>query len=107
MVAVIAASFLDVCIFKVSLSSTLTDTVCTCKHTDDFVTVGTTSYIPYNMIDFKALQSQDDPFGRSPVVGMMIATVFVYILLVFWAWREDMKDYYKVMLFCCVIRLWE
>ncbi|XP_053393015.1 uncharacterized protein LOC123564401 isoform X2 [Mercenaria mercenaria] len=83
----------DVC--EVSLSSTRSVTYCTCQNTNDTMTVGTTFYVPYNKVDFKTLDSLSDAIGRSPVIGMMIATVCVYIVLVIWAWREDLKDQYK------------
>jgi hypothetical protein len=63
------------------------------------MTVGTTFYVPFNKVDFKSLDSISDVMGRSPVIGMMIATVVVYLIFVFWAWREDMKDQYKVNYF--------
>lgn len=58
--------------------------------------VGTTFYVPYNKIDFKNYGTLYDVIGRSPVLGMIFATICVYIIFAIWAWREDMKDQYKV-----------
>lgn len=85
-------------VLQVSLSSTRSETICTCQNTGDTstMTVGTTFYVPPNKIDFKTLDNAVEPMGRSPVIGMMIATVCVYVILIIWAWREDVKDQYKV-----------
>ncbi|XP_053383373.1 uncharacterized protein LOC123564671 [Mercenaria mercenaria] len=83
----------DIC--EVSLSSSRSQTICMCQNSNETITVGTTFYVPNNKIDFKTIDSQSDGLGRSPVIGMMVATVCIYILLVIWAWREDVKDQYK------------
>lgn len=63
------------------------------------ITVGTTFYIPFNTIDFKSFDPiLFEALGRSPVIGMLIASACAYVLLVIWAWREDVKDQYKVIL---------
>lgn len=85
-------------VFQVSLSSTLEETVCNCDNPGDTstMTVGTTFYVPYNKIDFAAVDETFQAIGRGPVIGVMIASVVLYFLLVAWAWREDIKDQYKV-----------
>jgi len=37
------------------------------------------------------------PIGRGPVIGIVIAITVLYLLLIFWAWREDQKDKYRVL----------
>jgi hypothetical protein len=64
------------------------------------MTVGTTFYVPYNIIDFAAVRATLDTTGRGPVIGVIIASVVLYCLLVVWAWREDIKDQYKVNVDC-------
>ncbi|KAL4239961.1 hypothetical protein ACF0H5_000758 [Mactra antiquata] len=82
---------------QVSRSSTLTETVCTCpndRNTSDII-VGTTFYVPFNIVDFKTLEYTFIIYGRAPVIALLIAVASVYLLLVSWAWREDIKDQYK------------
>lgn len=90
--------------FQVSLSSTLTETVCTCPYPPGVdlseVIVGTTFYVPHNIVDFKNIEESIFTFGRAPVIALLIVSVSVYILLVAWAWREDIKDQYKVFVWC-------
>jgi uncharacterized protein involved in tolerance to divalent cations len=62
------------------------------------MTVGTTFYVPYTKIDFKPVVNTVEILGRTPVIGLMVACGILYILFVAWAWREDIKDQYKVSL---------
>ncbi|WAQ96231.1 PK1L3-like protein, partial [Mya arenaria] len=86
---------------EVSASSTRTHTVCDCENTMNTVgaepmTVGTTFYVPDNKIDFKVEEKTTPlPIGRGPVIGFVVAVIIMYVLLIFWAWREDQKDKYK------------
>jgi len=86
---------------KVSRDSTLKETVCDCvnliqNNDNATMTVGTTFYVPYNKMDFKAEADVERPLGRGPVIGIVIAVGVIYSLFLFWAWREDQKDKYKV-----------
>ena len=58
--------------------------------------VGTTFYVPYNKMDFQTVESTQEQLGKGPVVGMIVFVCIAYTVLVFWAWREDQKDQYKV-----------
>ena len=59
--------------------------------------VGTTFYVPYNKMDFQTVESTQEQLGKGPVVGMIVFVCIAYTILVFWAWREDQKDQYKVI----------
>lgn len=61
------------------------------------MTVGTTFYVPFNKMDFKMETPAHRPIGRGPVIGIVIAITVLYQLLIFWAWREDQKDKYRVL----------
>ena len=77
-------------------------TVCDCENlirnnNKATMTVGTTFYVPFNKMEFKLVVPDHRPIGRGPVIGIVIAITVLYLLLVFWAWREDQRDKYKVV----------
>ena len=82
---------------QVSRESSRRETICECDNIhSETLTVGTTFYVPPNKIDFIAVVVDTDALGNAPVLGTIIAVFCVFVLLVFWAWREDWKDKYKV-----------
>lgn len=87
------------CLLQVSTRSSRTETVCDCKNqgSDQPTPVGTTFYAPYNVVDFKTIAVAQDALGRDPVIAIVAIIFFAYIFAVFWAWREDAKDQYKVI----------
>lgn len=83
-------------LYQVSRESTRAETICECQNPGTALTVGTTFYVPPNKIDFKAVFVDTDPLGNTPVLGTIIAVISGFVLFVFWAWRADLKDKYKV-----------
>ncbi|CAC5383753.1 PKD1L2 [Mytilus coruscus] len=79
---------------KLSVSSTINETVCECSSPPGN-SFATTFYVPPNTIDFGSVFEKFDLKNKAAVFATVVSLVLLYILLCVWAFRQDRKDHTK------------
>ncbi|CAG2212910.1 PKD1L2 [Mytilus edulis] len=77
---------------QLSVSSTITETVCECSSPPGN-SFATTFYVPPNTIDFGSVFEKFDLKNNAAVFATVVSLVLLFILLCVWAFRQDRQDH--------------